>query len=240
VPDLIGEENTIALGNGNGTFQPLSTPVNLILSPYLSNGADLNGDGLFDALTVDSVNNVINVMMNTTPGFRVSSSPSSGTVSAGGLTTYTISIGQQNEFTGAVSLVCSAPASVGIQCSVSPSSTSPGSSAKLTVTTTGLSAALPSPGNRGNTFLFGLWLPVAGFAVFGIGVVSPNKGRKKLLGLLLFCCLLFGSLTFLLACGGATNSGGGNAATPSGNYTITVTGTAGSLQRSTAVTLSVH
>ena len=232
--DLISTAS-VALGNEDGTFQ---TPVAFSF-PGITSVADVNGDGLSDALWVDPSNNVVNVILNTTPGFSLKPSPSSMTVTAGGSATYTIDVVQQNGFASAASLACSAPASVGIQCSVSPSSTSPGSSIKLTVTTTGLAAALSLPGNRGNTVLFGLWLPVAGFAVFGVGLGSPRKPRKKLLGLLPFC-LLFASLTFLLACGGASNNGGASSATPSGNYTITVTGTAGSLQRSTTVTLSVR
>jgi hypothetical protein len=233
-PDLISS-GYLALGNGDGTFQArLAANV-----PGVSAAADLNGDGLSDVLWVDQFNNVVNVVLNTTPGFSLKPSPSSMTVAAGGSATYTIDVGQQNSFANAATLTCSAPASVGIQCSVSPSSTSPGSSTKLTVTTTGLSAALRLPSNRGNTVLFGLWLPVAGFAVFGIGLGSPGKRGKRLLGNLLFF-LLFGSLTFLLACGGTSNNAGRNSQTPPGNYTITVTGTSGSLQRSTTVTLSVQ
>ena len=236
-PDLI-VENMIALGNGDGTFQPLLS-VNLLLLPGVSTGADLNGDGLLDGVTVDSTNNLVNVMLNTTPGFTLVPSPSTAIVSAGGPVTYTINVGQQNGFNNSAALACSAPASVSIQCSVSPSSALPGTNTKLTVTTTGMSAPLGFPGNRRNTVLFGLWLPVAGFAVFGIGVGSPSRRRTKRLGLLVFC-LLFGSLIFLAGCAGASNIGEGNSATPSGNYAITVTGTSGSLQRSTTVTLSVQ
>jgi len=237
-PDLISS-GYIALGNGDGTFQARFA-ANF---PGVSAAADLNGDGLSDALWVDPSNNVVNIILNTTPGFALVPSPSTASVTAGGSATYTINVGQQNGFASSATLACSAPASVGIQCSVSPSSTSPGSNAKLTVTTTGLSAALRLPGNRGNTVLYGSCLPLAGLALFGIGLGSSRERRTKLLGLLLFC-LLFANLAFLTACGGANNTvsstRGGTSATPSGNYIITVTGTSGSVQRSTTVTLTVH
>src|SRR5271169_4521412 len=141
-PDLISS-GYIALGNGDGTFQA-QLAANL---PGVSAAADFNGDGLSDVLWADPSNNVVNIILNTTPGFSLKPSPSRVTVTAGGSATYTINVGQQNGSASAASLACSAPASVGIQCSVSPSSTSPGSSTKLTVTTIGLSAALRLPSN---------------------------------------------------------------------------------------------
>jgi FG-GAP-like repeat len=227
----------IVRGNGDGTFQ---SPLTVRLNASWSNleAKDLNADGLADVVTVDATNDLVNVMLNTTPGFRLGSSPSSGTASAGGSATFTINVVQQNGFTSAISLACSGPASVGIRCSVSPASTSPGSSAQLTVTTTGSSAALSLPGTRGP--LYALCLPFVGVAVFAIGFTSEGEPRKKLLGLLLLG-LLSSSATFMTACGGSGNMAAASSpATPSGNYVITVTGTSGSLQRSTSVTLSVQ
>lgn len=227
-------KTNIYVGDGSGGFRP---PIGVSLSklpePELT-AADFNGDGLADVVVTDS--NALVVALNTTPGFTLSTSPAHlPPVRPGESASVTIAIGPQNGFNKAVSLACFATAAVGIQCSLSSSSVSPGGSATLTVTTTGPSAALAT--DRGHLNLYVLCLPFAGLAVFAVGFGSQREKRRRLLGLLL-CCFMFSGLASQTACSG--NSKNLASRTPTGNYTITVTGTSGSLQRSTTVTLGVQ
>ena len=71
------------------------------------------------------------------------------------------------------------------------------------------------------------------------GMAAPK--RRKLLSYCLVFLLVSGCL-LQVACSGASNggSGGGGGGTPSGSYTITVTGAAGSTQHAAPVTLIVQ
>jgi hypothetical protein len=85
-------------------------------------------------------------------------------------------------------------------------------------------------------------LPLGGLTLLGAGFSSR---RKKVLGLLLIFLVISG-LVFLGACGGGSSSsggggGGGKPGTPSGKYTVTVTGTSGTLTaQTTTFTLTVQ
>ncbi len=75
------------------------------------------------------------------------------------------------------------------------------------------------------------WLVLAAMLVGMVGIAVPK--RRKLLS----CCLVFlvvGGCMLQAACGT------GGTLTPAGTYSITVTGTAGSTQQTTAVTLTVQ
>jgi len=125
-----------------------------------------------------------------------------------------------------------AASSQGIHCSVSPTSSTPGSSATLTVTTTASSAVVDTPSGAGK-FLYAFCLSLISLAAVGIG---KPKNRIRITGLLL-CCLILAGTGLQLACGGGGKPGSN--ATPPGNYTVTVTRTSGSLQRSITVALNV-
>jgi ABC-type glycerol-3-phosphate transport system substrate-binding protein len=83
-------------------------------------------------------------------------------------------------------------------------------------------------------------LPLFGMTLLG---VSFGSRRKKVLSVLLVFLMLSG-LLFLAACGGSSSSstgGGGKPGTPAGNYTVTVTGSSGSLTpQTTTFTLTVQ
>jgi hypothetical protein len=116
----------------------------------------------------------------------------------------------------------------------------------LTITTTGASAQVAFPSKK---FFYALWLPMGGLMVVGFAVGSAPRRRK----LLLFATLAIVALGLVLlpACGGGSSSGGGgggggggcSGCTPSGSYTVTITGTgndAAMTTESTSFTLTVN
>jgi VCBS repeat-containing protein len=173
--------------------------------------------------------------------------PASATISAGQSTTSTITVTSNGGFSSTVALTCSISPTVtpAPTCSLSPTSvTAPANgsaNSTLTVGTTAASAAslLHIAGKQTSFPLYGLWLPVSGLALLG-SAFGPRSRRRKLTGLIL-AMIVFAGLVYLIGCGGSSSSSGGNPGTPSGTYTVTVTGTSGTLApQSTSFTLTVQ
>ncbi len=184
------------------------------------------------------------------PDFAIavaSGGASSATVSPGGTASYTLSVTPQNGFNQAVSLTCSGAPSEAT-CSVSPTSVTPSgtttSAATVTVVTTAASNLPPSgpawPVSKGP----GVWLLVPGLLLllalarelrrrqFGDTARLAWRRRIVLAGILL-------AVATMAACGGGSNKSS-NPGTPAGTYTVTVTGTSGSLSHSTSLSLTVN
>lgn len=118
---------------------------------------------------------------------------------------------------------------------------SPGATSTVTIATTGASAALVRP----SKFFYGMWLPIVGLSLIGMGFSSARSRRKKMLGFLMVAMVMAG-LLLMPGCGGSNSGGGGGGCTgctPAGNYTVTITGTgtdASTTTHSTTVTLTVN
>jgi IPT/TIG domain len=166
------------------------------------------------------------------------------TVAPGASATSTITIAPVNGFNAAVALTCTvAPAATrGPTCAFGPASVPGGTgTSTLTVSTTAATTASLEPRSRGLIYAM-LLFPIGGLALLGTGITSRKK--KKIWGFLLGC-ILFSTLIILPACGGGNSSGGGGGGgghpgTPAGLYTVTVTGTAGSLTHTATASVTVN
>jgi hypothetical protein len=248
--------NGIHLGKGDGTFNLSEIPIPYTLisplfastMPYGVLAADMNGDGKPDVV-VDGLSTVF-VLLNTTvpaPGFTVSAAaPSPGSVAAGGSATTTVTITSVGGFNQSVTLSCAGIMLNGATATTAPPTckfspptvTKASGTSTLTISTTGPSAWLAPVSGHSYHLFYGLLLPIFGVALMGAGFVSR---KKSLVGMVL--ALMISGLLFLAACGG--NSGGGNSGgtgggTPAGTYTISISGSAGSMLNTTKVTLTVQ
>jgi hypothetical protein len=181
--------------------------------------------------------------------FTVSNGALSNTSGHAGVSaTATITVGSTGGFNAAVALTCAVSPVVtkGPTCNFSnPSITPPANStttSTLNVATTVASAMLTHPANgRRSGVVYATLLPVFGLTLLGAAVQPSGTRRRKFvgfvaLGMVLMCLLL------LPACGGNSGGGGGGGGTPTGTYTITVTGTNGTtvVTGTPALTLTIN
>ena len=223
---------TLLKGNGDGTFQS-AVGFSVGASPMWVAVADFNGDTAPDLVVTNVSDNTVSVLLNQGTDFSFAVSASSpATIKRGQSSLATISMALLSSYgTPSVNLTCSVePAESAPTCSFNPNPatfTNGLATSALTLDTKTTVAA------RGSLPRF-LWLPVAGFALIGLGFRSPR--RKPLASVL--GVLLLGGLIFQGACGE-----GGTVQQPPPTqpqtYTITVTGTSGATHSATT-TLTVN
>jgi len=172
--------------------------------------------------------------------FVLSSSPTSTTIAAGQTATITLTVTPEGPFTSPINFSCSGLPALA-NCSFSPATVTPGGSTvttTLTISTAAHTAALLPLGRRSSP-LYAIWLVLPAILLGMVGIVTPKHRKLSsycLLVLLMGGCLLQG------ACAGTSEGGskGGTGGTPSGSYTITVTGAAASTQNTATVMLTVQ
>jgi YVTN family beta-propeller protein len=224
---------TLATGtlNGSGvatyTTSTLAVGQHSITAVY---GGDANNAGSTSAVLTETVN---------AADFAFSSNPTSAMVVAGQSGTFTLTITPQGSFTNPISFTCTGLPAMS-NYAFSPASVTPNSSTAtttLTITTAAHTALLvPSAfDHRWLNPLYAIWLTLVAMMLGAAGL--PELKRRKLLRYISVCLL---ACTCLLQVGCALSGSGGKGGTPSGTYTVTITGAAGSTQHNKTVTLTVQ
>jgi len=228
---------TATLTNGVATLQ-----TSFAAAGSYATTATYQGDQNNAASTSSAVTIVI-----AAPDFTVTATPTSGTVPAGQMATFTFTVTPAGGYAGTVKFSCG-PLPAQAACSFSPASVAPSGgspvSSTLTVTTVAATAAL-SP-NRHSTPSLPPWIPAGGLALAGVmGIAfAPRKIKRwnRQLRLLSWGLLLASIPLSVLGCGGGNSSPSTPATTPAGSYTISVnvTDSAGGPQHGVSVALVVQ
>jgi hypothetical protein len=176
------------------------------------------------------------------PDFSLTSAPGSVSVAPGATASYNLTISPVGgSFASEVKLACSGlPAQA--SCSLSPNAVTPGANpagSTLSITTAASVAAARALRPSRGVPMLAVWIQLQGIGLLGIILALPKRHGKQLRGRALLL-LLIGFLIFMTACAGGTGiAPAPQTGTTPGTYTVTVTGSSGSLQHSLSVTLTV-
>ena len=193
---------------------------------YFTAGFAAGGHGLFGSLAAATQG---------TATFSLAAAPASGTVAAGGSTSFTLTVTPANGFADPVSFSCVAP--TGITCTFSPASVTPAGGAVTTTLTA--SATTPTGTNPYNLPKL-MGMAFTGLGVFGCFLAGAGTNRRRLFSLLLggFASLLIAG-TMLASTGCGSSNSTANQMNPA-PASIVVTATSGALTQMTTISLTVQ
>lgn len=168
-----------------------------------------------------------------TPTLSLTANPSAMSIPAGGTGTMSITVTPQaGMFNNQVTLSClGLPPD--LNCSFFPSAITPGSSGASSALT--VKAAATSANRRERTG-FAFASGFLGFGLFGMTVVGRMNRRRALM--MIGACMVATLLAIGTACGGVS-AATVNANSSAKSYPVTISGSAGSVQISTTVTVTV-
>jgi len=162
----------------------------------------------------------------------LATNPSSMTILPGGSGNVTVTAAAQSgAFNNAIALSCSGLPK-GLTCAFSPASITPGTGTVSSVLT--VSAAAVANRRERSPFFLALWL----FSFGVVGFAFVGRIQRKRIVTVLAGCVLAVMIVGATACGGNTSSSAVGAPVTA-SYTVTINGTSGSVQLSTAVTVTV-
>ena len=167
------------------------------------------------------------IALTLSQAFTLAATAPSFTVTQGATANPTVTVTGNGGFTGALTFTCSDPAPESI-CTPPPNTNA--SSTPVTVsfqiTTTGPTASLRRPSDRGTRIFYAMLLPGLLGIMFTAGSRRRSLRGMRFLGLIM--ALGFSTL-WLASCGGSSNSTPPNQGTPKGTYTISVNATSGNV-----------
>ncbi len=213
---------------GGGTVTGVSPTVTLPLG--VSKVLLVVNDGEADSPAV-----AVNVAV---ADFQVSAPAASVALTRGQSTTFTITMTPQyGAFAAPINLSC-APGATDVTCSFTAASVTPGATAATaTLTVTAASTVARTP-RRSMPAYFALWLGT--LPVFGVVLLAASRRKKRQMLLLLMLLLVLVASHIGCGGGGTTQTQSSSSSTPGSKaVTITVTGTSGTLQHSSAVTVTI-
>jgi hypothetical protein len=190
--------------------------------------------------------NVLTMVLTVFQDFTLGSlTPATQTINAGQSASYNFSVlPVGSSFPNAINLSCSGQPTISL-CTFTPSTVTPGSNSAAVVLKISTTASSASPAPRPPALAvlyYTSWLVLPALALLG---TRRRRGKRSKFSLPASLLGLFLLALLLPSCGGGGSNGGGTGGqqqgTQPGTYTITVTGTSGTLShQASTVTLVVN